>query len=283
MIVMENPRETQDYCRQIRLQGKSIGFVPTMGYFHEGHLTLMRKARAENDFVVLSLFVNPTQFGPNEDYEQYPRDFERDSKLAREVGIDLLFAPTPESMYPPGSATFVEVTGSLTSTLCGARRPGHFRGVTTVVTKLFNIVRPHRAYFGEKDAQQLRVIKRMVEDLNFDIEIIPVPTVREPDGLAMSSRNTYLSPEGRRSATVLCESLRAAQEMIANGERRTAPIKAKMIELIESKPLTRIDYVEIVDSHTLEPIDTVDGETLIALAVFVENTRLIDNVTIPGR
>jgi len=280
MLFLTDPKETQRRCEKLRLEGRTIGFVPTMGYFHEGHLALMRRARAENDVVVVSLFVNPIQFAPGEDYEEYPRDLERDKALAEKEGVDILFAPSVESMYPPGYCTYVEVTGTLTSTLCGARRPGHFRGVTTIVTKLFNIVKPHRAYFGEKDAQQLRVIKRMVEDLNFDVEIVPVPTVREPDGLAMSSRNVYLSPEERKAATVLYRSLKLAQEMIARGERDARRVIEEMRRLIESEPRARIDYVEIVDSNTLEKVDRIKGEVLIALAVFIGKARLIDNVTI---
>jgi pantoate--beta-alanine ligase len=280
MIVLEDPRETQKYCEQVRLRGKSIGFVPTMGYFHEGHLALMRRARDENDFLVVSLFVNPTQFGPNEDYDRYPRDLERDRSLAEKEGVDLLFVPSVQEMYPPGYATYVEVTGTLTSALCGARRPGHFRGVTTVVAKLFNIVKPHRAYFGEKDAQQLRVIRRMTEDLNFDVEIISIPTVREPDGLAMSSRNEYLSPEERQAALVLWRSLNLARSLVEVGERDADRIIAEMRKLIQSEPLARVDYIEIVDPKTLEKVQRIEGEVLVALAVFIGATRLIDNMVI---
>ncbi len=280
MMVLSKPEEVQRHCETVRLQGKSIGLVPTMGYFHEGHLTLMRRAREENDFLVVSLFVNPTQFGPNEDYERYPRDFERDRKQAEKEGVDLLFAPSVEDMYPPEYATYVEVTGTLTSVLCGAKRPGHFRGVTTVVAKLFNIVKPHKAYFGEKDAQQLRVIKRMVRDLNFDVEVISVPTVRESDGLAMSSRNEYLSPEERKAALVLWRSLNLARSLVEAGERSADRIISEMRRLIESEPLARIDYIEIVDSETLEKVDRIEGEVLVALAVFIGTTRLIDNMVI---
>ena len=280
MMVMRKPGEVQRCCEAARLQDKRIGFVPTMGYFHEGHLALMRRAREENDFLVVSLFVNPTQFGPDEDYRRYPRDFDRDKGLAEEEGVDLLFAPSVEDMYPEGYATYVEVTGRLTSSLCGVSRPGHFRGVTTVVAKLFNIVKPHRAYFGEKDAQQLRVIKRMVMDLNFDIEIVAVPTVREPDGLAMSSRNEYLSPEERKAALVLWRSLNLARSLVEAGERKADRIVSEMRRLIESEPLARIDYVEIVDSETLENVDVIEGEVLVALAVYIGTTRLIDNIVI---
>ncbi|MCD6506230.1 pantoate--beta-alanine ligase [Candidatus Poribacteria bacterium] len=280
MMVLSKPEEVQRHCERVRLQGKRIGFVPTMGYFHEGHLTLMRRAREENDLLVVSLFVNPTQFGPNEDYERYPRDLDRDRELAEKEGVDLLFVPSVEDMYPAGYATYVEVTGTLTSVLCGARRPGHFRGVTTVVAKLFNIVKPHRAYFGEKDAQQLRVIKRMAKDLNFDVEIISVPTVRESDGLAMSSRNEYLSPEERKAALVLWRSLNLARSLAEAGERKADRIISEMRRLIESEPLAKIDYVEIVDSETLEKVDRIEGEVLVALAVFIGTTRLIDNMII---
>ncbi|HEX30087.1 TPA: pantoate--beta-alanine ligase [Candidatus Poribacteria bacterium] len=280
MMVLSKPEEVQRHCERVRLQGKRIGFVPTMGYFHEGHLTLMRRAKEENDLLVVSLFVNPTQFGPNEDYERYPRDLDRDRELAEKEGVDLLFVPSVEDMYPAGYATYVEVTGTLTSVLCGARRPGHFRGVTTVVAKLFNIVKPHRAYFGEKDAQQLRVIKRMAKDLNFDVEIISVPTVRESDGLAMSSRNEYLSPEERKAALVLWRSLNLARSLVEAGERKADRIISEMRRLIESEPLAKIDYVEIVDSETLEKVDRIEGEVLVALAVFIGTTRLIDNMII---
>lgn len=278
MQIISSPAETQADCRARRAEGKRIGLVPTMGFLHEGHLSLVRRARADNDCVVVSIFVNPIQFGPNEDLANYPRDFDRDRQLLEAEGADLLFAPTVEGMYPHGSLTFVEVEGNLTKGLCGASRPGHFRGVTTVVSKLFNIVLPHRAYFGQKDAQQLAVIQRMVADLNFDLEIVPMPIVREPDGLAMSSRNRYLNPDERRSATALYRSLQLAKGLIENGARDAARIIAAMRNLIGQEKPARIDYVEIVDANKFEPIEPVHGEILIALAVFMGGTRLIDNV-----
>ncbi|MCZ6679757.1 MAG: pantoate--beta-alanine ligase [Candidatus Poribacteria bacterium] len=278
MKILTSPSETQTHCRARRAEGKQIGLVPTMGFLHEGHLSLVRGARTDSDFVVVSIFVNPTQFGPSEDFGSYPRDFEQDRRLLVVEGVDLIFAPTVEEMYPPGSVTAVEVAGQLTKGLCGASRPSHFYGVTTVVSKLFNIVSPHRAYFGQKDAQQLAVIQRMVADLNFDIEIVPMPTVRESDGLAMSSRNRYLSPEARRAATVLYRSLQLAKERIEDGERTSAKIIDAMRELIEREKPARIDYIELVDTNRLEPQELVHGEMLIALAVFVGQTRLIDNL-----
>ncbi len=258
------------------LRGKSIGFVPTMGYFHEGHLSLMRCARKENEIVVVSIFVNPIQFLPGEDLNRYPRDIERDRKLAEKEGVDLLFIPDEREMYPEGFSTYVEVSG-ITEKLCGRSRPGHFRGVTTVLLKLFNVVKPDRAYFGKKDFQQLKVVSRMVEDLNFGIEVVGCPTVREKDGLAMSSRNTYLSEEERRSALSLYRSLILAKEMFERGERDAETIRRRISEFILSHPHTRIDYVEVVDQETFEPVKRVREGDLIALAVFVGNTRLIDN------
>jgi pantoate--beta-alanine ligase len=275
MEVIQKPEEMQKRSLELRSQGKTIGFVPTMGYFHEGHLSLMKRARQECDVVVVSIYVNPLQFGPREDFNRYPRDLQRDLKMAEEVGVDIVFAPKDEDMYPEGYQTFVEVT-ELTRGLEGFYRPGHFRGVTTVVAKLFNIVLPHKAYFGEKDFQQLRVVQRMVRDLNFPVEIVPCPTVRETDGLAMSSRNTYLNPEERRAATVLYRALEAADELFKSGERNAAKLKAKVWEVLASEPLARPQYVEIVDAQTLEPIFTVDRPAAILLAVFVGQARLID-------
>jgi len=270
--------EMQKYVNDLRAQGKTIGFVPTMGFLHEGHLSLMRQARAENDIVIISIFVNPTQFGPQEDYDAYPRDLTRDCNLVMEISVDAVFAPSVREMYREGYNTFVEVEGTLTQRLCGASRPGHFRGVTTVVAKLFNLVKPHRAYFGQKDAQQLIVIQRMVNDLNFAIEIVPMPTIREHDGLAMSSRNKNLNKEERQSALVLYKSLNLAMDMINTGERDAAKIRTKMQRLIETEKKAKIDYISLVDAHTLEELTTLTGEILIALAVFIGNTRLIDNV-----
>ncbi len=277
MRIITSPSEIRDYCTSVRSRDKIIGFVPTMGFLHEGHLSLMRRARSESDLCVVSVFVNPTQFGPSEDYKTYPRDFNRDSEMAAGVGVDVIFAPAPEDMYPRGYATFVEVEG-ITEKMCGASRPGHFRGVTTVVAKLFNLVQPHKAYFGQKDAQQAIVLKRMVADLNFDVEVIVTPTVREEDGLAMSSRNQYLSPAERQAATVLIRSLNMSEDLIKAGQSDAAEISRRMRDMIEAEPLARIDYISIVDADTLEDLDVVQGKVLIALAVFIGRTRLIDNV-----
>ena len=280
MKIIKKIAEMQKIANDLRQQGKSIGFVPTMGYLHEGHLSLMKCARKENDVVVISIFVNPTQFVPGEDYERYPRDEEGDIKKAKEVGVDIVFIPDVKDMYPDGYSTYVEEK-VLSAGLCGARRPGHFKGVTTIVAKLFNIVKPHRAYFGKKDYQQLRVIERMARDLNFDIEIIGCPIVREPDGLAMSSRNVYLSQEERKSALCLYKSLLLAQNMIKNGERNPEIIKKAMEEFILKHPhVKKIDYIEIVDKYTLKPVDKLTGNELIALAVFVGPARLIDNMEV---
>jgi len=283
MKVVKNIKEMQSISESLRKTGKSIGFVPTMGYLHDGHMSLVERARKENDIVVMSIFVNPVQFAPGEDFERYPRDIERDKKIAREKGVDYLFVPEVSEMYPEGYSTYVEVEG-ITKTLCGAKRPGHFRGVATVVTKLFNIIRPHRAYFGKKDFQQLKVIERLVKDLNFDIEIVGCPIVREKDGLAMSSRNVYLSPEERESALSLYRALKLAKELIEKGEKNPEVIKSKMEEFILSHPHVKaIDYIEIVDSETLKPVNEVKEGTLIALAVFVGNARLIDNWVVGER
>ncbi len=279
MKLAKTIKEVREAITTARQEGKSIGFVPTMGYLHAGHLALIWRARAENGFVVVSIFVNPTQFGPAEDFDRYPRDLERDLDLCRTAGVDLVFAPEVPEMYPPGYQTYVEVE-ELSRGLCGASRPGHFRGVATVVAKLFNVVTPDRAYFGEKDAQQLRVIRRMVADLNFPLTIVPVPTVREPDGLAMSSRNTYLSPAERRAALVLSRALSLAAELFAQGERRAEVITDRMRELITAEPLARIDYVAVVDDETLTPVEKIDRPVLVALAVFIGQTRLIDNLVL---
>lgn len=256
--------------------GKKIGFVPTMGYLHKGHLSLVEAARKENDIVVVSIFVNPTQFGPNEDYSRYPRDLERDLRLLEPFGVDYVFVPSVEEMYPPFYSVYVEET-ELSKYLCGASRPGHFRGVCTVVAKLFNIVKPTRAYFGQKDAQQFRVLRRMVENLNMDVEMIEMPIVREEDGLAMSSRNVYLNEDERKEATRLYKSLLRAKELIDSGERDVQKIKQEMFRVLEH-PLLRIDYVEIVDEKTLRPVDKIESKIIIALAVFVGKARLIDNM-----
>jgi pantoate--beta-alanine ligase len=256
-----------------------VGFVPTMGFLHEGHLALVRRAREECASVVVSIFVNPTQFGPNEDLDKYPRDLDRDIRLLDEAGANLLWTPTPEEMYPAGYQTWVEVDG-LTRLLEGAVRPGHFRGVTTVVTKLFNAVQPQKAYFGQKDAQQAAVIRRMTRDLNFPIEIVVCPTVREPDGLAMSSRNTYLNPEERQAATVLYRALTAAQDAYASGERDAAVLRRVMSEVIKAEPLAQVQYVSCADFDSLEELERVEGKALLSMAVFIGKTRLIDNLVL---
>jgi pantoate--beta-alanine ligase len=254
-----------------------LGFVPTMGYLHEGHLSLVRKARTENEVVVASIFVNPTQFGPGEDFAVYPRDPERDAALLLKEKTDIIFMPSVEEIYPAGFNSWVRVD-NLTQRLEGASRPGHFQGVTTVVNKLFNIVRPTRAYFGQKDAQQAIVIKKMVTDLSMDLEVVVLPTVREEDGLAMSSRNTYLNPEERRSAPILFKALTLARERCKQGERNADRIREEMISLITGNPLARIDYVSIADPNTLEELSVLNGPALASLAVRFGKTRLIDNI-----
>ncbi len=258
-------------------QGETKGLVPTMGAFHEGHLSLIRQARQDCSLVVVSIFVNPTQFGAGEDYQTYPRDIERDKKLAEEEGVDLIFAPTREEMYSPTYHTFAEVEG-LSEKLCGKSRTGHFRGVTTVVLKLFNIIKPDIAYFGQKDYQQAVIIKKMVSDLDLDIKIKLVPVIRENDGLAMSSRNAYLSKEEREAAGILYKSLTKAQGLLSKGEKNTAKIIDAIRKLLNSEALARIDYASVVDPGSLEEIDTVKDRALVALAVRIGNTRLIDNI-----
>jgi len=279
MRVIEKISEMQIEAERLRLAGKRIGFVPTMGYLHEGHLSLMRIARHKSDVVVASIFVNPTQFGPKEDFREYPRDLPRDLKLAEGVGCDIVFHPSVNEMYPEGYRTYVSVE-ELSDALEGQFRPGHFRGVATVVAKLFNIVKPHVALFGQKDAQQAILIQRMVRDLNFSIEIIVAPTVREADGLAMSSRNVYLNRQERQDATVLYRSLQLAERMIADGERNAERIATAMRGLIQAVKSAKIDYVAIVDPVTLEPVAEIRGEVLIPLAVRIGKTRLIDNVIV---
>jgi pantoate--beta-alanine ligase len=253
-----------------------VGFVPTMGYLHEGHLALLRRAKADCKSVALSIFLNPTQFGPNEDLSKYPRNLERDLELVEPLGVDLVWTPTPEIMYPNGYQTWVEVE-AMTKPLEGAVRPGHFRGVTTVVAKLFNAVQPHKAYFGQKDAQQAAVIRQMTRDLNFPIEIVVCPIVREPDGLAMSSRNVYLDAEHRKAATVLFRSLSAAKEMYDAGERDAEKLRRKMKDVIASEPLAQMQYVSCADYETLEELAVVKGKALLSMAVMMGKTRLIDN------
>jgi len=282
MVVVERIQEMKDIVKRLKKEGKSIGFVPTMGYLHEGHLSLVRLSKQQNDITIMSIFVNPIQFGPNEDYERYPRDFERDKTLAEKEGVDYIFYPSVEEMYPEDFKTVVSVK-KITEMMCGKSRPGHFDGVATVVLKLFNIVNPDRAYFGQKDAQQLAVIKQMVKDLNLDVEIVPCPIVREQDGLAMSSRNVYLSEEERKSATVLYRALNLAKEMIEKGEKEVSVIKKAMEEMILREKYTKIDYIEFVNSDTFEVISKVEGKVLIALAVFVGKARLIDNIVVEAK
>jgi len=257
----------------------TVGFVPTMGYLHEGHLFLARRAKAENDFSVVSIFVNPTQFGPKEDFARYPRDPDRDLALLEKERTDLVLMPPVEEMYPPGISTWVDVE-NVTKTLEGAARPGHFRGVATVVAKLFNIVEPSKAYFGQKDAQQVVVIQKMVTDLNMNLEVVVVPTQREPDGLAMSSRNVYLSPEERQAAVVLWRSMNLARGLWQKGERNAEKMRNEMVALIKKEPLARVDYVSIADPRTLEELTQIKGPALISMAVYVGKTRLIDNMTL---
>lgn len=262
--------------RELRPHQKRIGFVPTMGYLHAGHESLMRRAREECDMVVVSIFVNPTQFGPTEDLDKYPRDLARDEELCRRVGVDLIFHPEPAEMYPRGAATWVEVEG-MTDIACGAMRPGHFRGVTTVCVKLFNIVRPDRVYFGEKDYQQVQIIRRMAKDLFLPLTVISVPTVREKDGLAMSSRNSYLSPTERQTARVVPRALQAAQQAVESGELEAANIHAAVERTVAAQPLARLQYAVVVDPETLQPLRILTNEARLLIAVFVGKTRLIDN------
>ena len=257
----------------------SVGFVPTMGYLHEGHLELARRARAENKNTVASIFVNPTQFGPSDDFAAYPRDPERDLQLLKQEKVNVVFMPSAEEMYPPGCSTWVEVE-EVSEGVEGSSRPGHFRGVATVVAKLFNIVEPAKAYFGEKDAQQLVVIKKMVADLNMNLQVVAVPTVREVDGLAMSSRNVYLDPDERESALVLYKALKTAQKLRQKGERSADVIRSEMTTLIQSEPSAEIEYVSVAHPETLEELERIDGPALLSLAVKVGKTRLIDAMTV---
>ena len=263
-----------------RISG-TVGFVPTMGYLHEGHLFLARRAKAENGASVVSIFVNPTQFGPKEDFARYPRDPDRDLALLERERTDLVLMPTVEGMYPPGISTWVDVE-NVTKPLEGAARPGHFRGVATVVAKLFNIVEPTKAYFGQKDAQQVVVIKKMVTDLNMNLEVVVVPTQREPDGLAMSSRNVYLNPEERQAAVVLWRAMNLAQGLWQKGERDAEKMRNEMVALIKKEPLARIDYVSVADPMTLDELSHIKGSALVSMAVYVGKTRLIDNMTLAG-
>lgn len=276
MNIVKTISEVRNEVKNWRKQGLSVGLVPTMGYLHEGHKSLIERACKENDKVVVSVFVNPTQFGPGEDLATYPRDIQRDAALCEDAGAALIFNPEPEEMYFDDFHTYVTME-SLSDELCGKTRPIHFRGVCTVVSKLFHIVAPDRAYFGQKDAQQLAIIKRMVRDLNFDIEIVGCPIVREADGLAKSSRNTYLNPEERKAALVLSRAVRFGQELIQKGERNADVIVEKMKQLIEEEPLAKIDYVQAVDAISIQPVAEIKGTVLVAMAVYIGKTRLIDN------
>jgi pantoate--beta-alanine ligase len=279
MQILTTPQAMQDAALTLRAAGRRIGVVPTMGFLHEGHASLIRLARARADVVIVTLFVNPAQFGPNEDLSRYPRDFERDRAVCEAEGADILFAPEAGSVYAADASVWVD-EDRLSRGLCGASRPGHFRGVCTVVAKLFNLTQPHVAVFGEKDAQQLRILRRMVRDLDIPVEIVAGPTVREPDGLAMSSRNAYLSPEERLQATCLRRARDAASSRLAAGERGAAALRAAMADVIAGAPLARADYIEIVDDETLEPVTAIERPALAALAVFVGRTRLIDNAVL---
>ena len=279
MKVIKSIPALKSAVRRWKSKNRTIGFVPTMGYLHEGHLSLVRASKKKADVTVVSIFVNPMQFGPKEDFKTYPRDFERDAGLLEKEGIAVLFYPDAEEMYPGGYKTYVEVH-DLQDKLCGRSRPGHFRGVSTVVLKLFNIVRPDYAFFGQKDAQQAIILRRMARDLDLDVHVEIMPIVREADGLAMSSRNTYLGPDERKAGLSLSRSLRQAKMRIDAGERRPAVILGAMKEMIAAEPLARIDYIEAVDMETLEPVKEISEGTLIALAVFIGKTRLIDNMIV---
>ena len=276
MKLVKTIKEVKEIIKEWKKQGLSIGFVPTMGYLHEGHKSLILKSVSQNDKTIVSVFVNPIQFGPNEDLASYPRDIKHDMALVEDAGADLIFNPEPEEMYGSHFTTSVNTT-EVSENLCGAKRPVHFGGVCTVLTKLFNIVNPDRAYFGQKDAQQLSVVKRFVKDLNFDIEIIGCPIIREADGLAKSSRNTYLNKEERQAALILSKSLKLGLEAIKNGERKVSAVTDIITKSLETEKLARIDYVSIVDNENIQYIDTIKGEILCAIAVYIGKTRLIDN------
>lgn len=277
--IVSSPDEVRSIVKKWRSEGLSVGLVPTMGYLHEGHQSLIKNSVEQNDRTVVSVFVNPIQFGPNEDLATYPRDLERDARLCEDTGADLIFHPEPSDMYADDFCTFVDMD-RVTKNLCGKTRPTHFRGVCTVCSKLFHIVGPDRAYFGQKDAQQLAVIRRMVRDLNFDLTIVGCPIIREEDGLAKSSRNTYLSPAEREAAVVLHKALVKGEELIKNGETNATVVKEVIRATIDDEPLAEIDYVEAVDFDSIEPIDTIKGDVLVAVAVYIGKTRLIDNFII---
>jgi len=280
MQIFEQIASMRQACRELQQRGKTVGLVPTMGALHDGHLSLVRAARAQCDVVAVSIFVNPLQFGPKEDLAKYPRDFERDCRMLLAEGVSLLFAPTVEQMYPPGASTVVHVEG-LSDKLDGKLRPGHFHGVTTVVAKLFEIVRPRFAYFGQKDAAQLAVLRKMVRDLNMDVELVACPTIREADGLALSSRNVYLSPEQRKQALCLSRALSRVQTLAAAGEHRPATLLCATRQIIAAELAVNVDYAEIVDPDTLDPVHDLQRGALVAIACTVGATRLIDNVLLP--
>jgi pantoate--beta-alanine ligase len=279
MLVLKTIAETRSACAQIRAAGKTLGLVPTMGALHEGHLSLVRAAQASCDAVAVTIFVNPTQFGPKEDFASYPRTMEQDCQTLEAAGVDLVFAPSVEEMYPSGASTFVEVAG-LSERLDGASRPGHFRGVATVVAKLFNIFNPDHAFFGQKDAAQVAVLRKMVRDLRFAVQLDVCPTVREPDGLALSSRNRNLSGEQRRQALVLSRALRAVEEQVRGGEQDSATLLAEALRTLQHEPAVLVDYCRIVDPDTLEDVPDVHRGALVAVAARVGNTRLIDNLLV---
>lgn len=279
MDIKYTVKDVREQINKWKRQGLSIGYVPTMGYLHEGHRSLIEAARANNDKVVVSIFVNPMQFAPSEDLDSYPRDLEKDAKMCNDAGVDLIFHPEPSEMYNDGFCSYVDMNG-LTTELCGKTRPTHFRGVQTVVLKFFNIIKPDRAYFGQKDAQQLAVIKRMVADLNVDVEIIGCPIIRESDGLAKSSRNTYLNPDERKAALILNKSLKLGRELIESGETDSKAVIKAISDNINTEPLAKIDYVNIVDFSTITPVDKIGKSVLVAIAVYIGKTRLIDNFII---
>jgi len=281
MKIIETIHDMKLFIEQAKRQGLRIGLVPTMGSLHEGHLTLMRQAKKSCDVVVVSIFVNPTQFGPNEDYAKYPRDLTGDSAQAGKAGVEVIFHPQAQEMYPNGYNSFIEI-GGITQKLCGLSRPGHFRGVATVVAKLFNIIQPDKAFFGQKDAQQVLVLGRMVADLNMNVELEIVPIVRESDGLAMSSRNAFLSVEERNAALILSRSLQLAQQLVTHGEFNVEKLKQQVIAVIQAEKLAKIDYVEIYSYPLLENIEVITSKALLALAVRIGNTRLIDNIILEG-
>lgn len=280
MTIVTSVKKMQAYSERVRVRGKTISFVPTMGYLHDGHFRLLEQGRERGDVLVMSIFVNPSQFGPKEDYARYPRDMRRDLGYARRAGVDVVFAPTKEEMYPEGFQTSITVE-EVTKTLCGPFRPGHFQGVATVVAKLFNIVKPHVALFGEKDFQQLVVIRRMVRDLNMGIEIVGVPTVREKDGLAMSSRNKYLNREERKAALCLYRSLMKAKKLVRSGERDSKAILREARRIIKAEPLAKIEYVSLMDQETMKDVKNIGRKALLAMAVRIGRTRLIDNFRLP--